>query len=126
MPRKQYANERLILHNFSYEELANANFQNTILMACDFRGAFLYRADFTNATLITCDFRGADLTQADFRIRSARSCSFGQVNFTDVVWGEDSEHIGNPDCRHNARSPFLRCAIRPLGPCEGCFQFEAV
>jgi Family of unknown function (DUF6464) len=29
-------------------------------------------------------------------------------------------HIGNSDCKHNAYSPHLRCAINPCGPCECC------
>ena len=34
-------------------------------------------------------------------------------------------YIGNPACRFNARSRFLRCAVRPeAGSCEGCSDFE--
>lgn len=32
--------------------------------------------------------------------------------------------IGNILCAHNARSPHLRCAINPCGPCNGCTDFE--
>lgn len=32
--------------------------------------------------------------------------------------------IGNILCRHNARSPYLRCAVNPMGPCEDCRHFE--
>lgn len=32
--------------------------------------------------------------------------------------------IGNILCRHNARSPYLRCAINPMGPCQDCRHFE--
>lgn len=28
--------------------------------------------------------------------------------------------IGDPSCRFNARSPLLRCAVLPDGPCERC------
>lgn len=125
MPRKYYPDEQLVLKDFSYQELAGANFNNAILMACDFRGAFLHQASFANATLITCDFRGADLSRADFRIRSARSCSFAHANLSNVNWGGE-EHLGNPDCLHNARSPYLRCAINPFGPCEKCEHFEVM
>ena len=31
--------------------------------------------------------------------------------------------IGNPLCRYNARSPLLRCAVLPDGPCESCAHF---
>ena len=33
--------------------------------------------------------------------------------------------IGDPDCRFNALSPFLRCAVWPEGPCERCIHREA-
>ncbi|MEO1209319.1 MAG: DUF6464 family protein [Cyanobacteria bacterium J06638_20] len=32
--------------------------------------------------------------------------------------------IGNILCKHNARSPYLRCAVNPIGPCEDCRHFE--
>ena len=32
--------------------------------------------------------------------------------------------IGDPDCRFNARSPLLRCAVWPEGPCERCTHRE--
>ena len=31
--------------------------------------------------------------------------------------------IGDPLCRYNARSPLLRCAVLPEGPCERCAHF---
>lgn len=31
--------------------------------------------------------------------------------------------IGDPTCRFNARSPLLRCAVLPEGPCERCHHF---
>jgi hypothetical protein len=31
--------------------------------------------------------------------------------------------IGDPHCRFNARSPLLRCAVLPDGPCERCAHF---
>lgn len=32
--------------------------------------------------------------------------------------------IGDITCQLNARSPFLRCAANPSGPCEGCREYE--
>lgn len=32
--------------------------------------------------------------------------------------------IGDPTCRFNARSPLLRCAVLPEGPCDRCGAFE--
>jgi hypothetical protein len=38
---------------------------------------------------------------------------------------ERSFFIGETSCRYNARSPHLRCAIDPSGPCEGCLHYES-
>ena len=123
MSRKNYRGARLILHDFSYQELACADFQDAILFCCDFRGAHLYQANFANATLVTCNFSGACLLEADFRVRSQRTCSFGNAQLDGLIL-PPAEILGNPDCIHNAQSPFLRCAINPPGPCEGCQNFE--
>lgn len=32
--------------------------------------------------------------------------------------------IGDITCDLNARSPYLRCAINPMGPCDGCSAYE--
>ena len=32
--------------------------------------------------------------------------------------------IGDPSCRFNARSPLLRCAVMPDGPCECCAHYS--
>jgi len=34
--------------------------------------------------------------------------------------------IGDVNCRFNARSPLIRCAVNPDGPCGGCRNFERV
>ena len=31
--------------------------------------------------------------------------------------------IGDPSCRFNARSPLLRCAVLPDGPCDRCAHY---
>ena len=38
-------------------------------------------------------------------------------------WGQGWV-IGDAQCRYNARSPLLRCAVLPAGPCERCDHFE--
>lgn len=38
----------------------------------------------------------------------------------------DLHVIGNANCRFNARSEIMRCAVNPEGPCEGCRYFEAI
>lgn len=32
--------------------------------------------------------------------------------------------IGDINCRYNARSPYIRCAINPSGPCQDCTHYE--
>ncbi|NJN20713.1 MAG: hypothetical protein HC812_05365 [Leptolyngbya sp. RL_3_1] len=33
--------------------------------------------------------------------------------------------VGDASCQMNARSPYLRCAFNPCGPCAGCDFYEA-
>ena len=32
--------------------------------------------------------------------------------------------IGDSSCVNNARSPYIRCAVNPEGPCDECKHFE--
>lgn len=32
--------------------------------------------------------------------------------------------IGDITCQLNARSAYIRCAVNPIGPCEGCRAYE--
>lgn len=34
--------------------------------------------------------------------------------------------IGDISCRFNARSGYVRCAVNPQGPCQGCRYYEEV
>jgi len=34
--------------------------------------------------------------------------------------------VGDVSCRFNARSGYLRCAVNPNGPCEGCRYYELI
>jgi hypothetical protein len=43
----------------------------------------------------------------------------------DARWWQNQWVIGDPSCRFNARSPLLRCAVLPDGPCERCSHFVA-
>ncbi len=38
----------------------------------------------------------------------------------DARWWKGGWVIGDPSCRFNARTPLLRCAVLPEGPCEQC------
>ncbi|MBW4539295.1 MAG: hypothetical protein KME43_09115 [Myxacorys chilensis ATA2-1-KO14] len=33
--------------------------------------------------------------------------------------------IGDFSCRYNARSPYIRCATNPMGPCDSCRYYES-
>jgi hypothetical protein len=35
------------------------------------------------------------------------------------------ELIGDITCKFNARSAYLRCAVNPDGPCQGCRYYQA-
>ncbi|MCP6762872.1 MAG: DUF6464 family protein [Fischerella sp. CENA71] len=32
--------------------------------------------------------------------------------------------VGNANCRYNAHSEIIRCAVNPEGPCESCRYYE--
>ncbi len=32
--------------------------------------------------------------------------------------------VGNASCRYNACSPYIRCAVKPSGLCEGCLHYQ--
>lgn len=52
-------------------------------------------------------------------------------SITRMLEGNDDLHyvdgmgymIGDITCDLNARSPYLRCAINPIGPCDGCSAY---
>ena len=42
----------------------------------------------------------------------------------DAVFWRHGWVIGDPECRFNARSPLLRCAVWPQGPYHSCLHRE--
>jgi hypothetical protein len=32
--------------------------------------------------------------------------------------------IGKVSCKYNARSSYIRCAVNPSGPCQGCRHYD--
>jgi hypothetical protein len=34
--------------------------------------------------------------------------------------------IGDASCTYNARSTLIRCAVHPIGPCDGCRYYEGL
>lgn len=60
------------------------------------------------------------------RMRQIRAEPVSQVvvsSFLDVPQ-ERKLFVGEISCRYNARSPHLRCAINPSGPCKECLHYE--
>ncbi len=47
-----------------------------------------------------------------------------QVQPLDAQWWNGRWVIGDPRCAFNARSPLLRCAVLPEGPCATCNHFS--
>ena len=43
----------------------------------------------------------------------------------DARWWNNQWVIGDPSCHFNARSPLLRCAVLPDGPCERCAHVQS-
>jgi hypothetical protein len=47
-----------------------------------------------------------------------------QAQPEDAQWWKGQWVIGDPSCHFNARSPLLRCAVLPEGPCARCAHFQ--
>lgn len=63
----------------------------------------------------------------DGRYKLCAMRAFVQVSESERCQGEDGQWIiGDRSCRYNARSPLLRCAINPTGPCAGCHDYESI
>lgn len=58
--------------------------------------------------------RETGVTVREFN-QAIASMSIGQKQF-----------IGDIRCRNNARNPYIRCAVNPCGPCEGCSNHEII
>jgi Family of unknown function (DUF6464)/Pentapeptide repeats (9 copies) len=77
-----------------------------------------------------CDFSGATVDQGFYLRHVIRGCDFSEAKTRaeyphsniDTNYPRDG-WIGWLSCDHNARSPFLCCAINPLGPCNECPDF---
>jgi hypothetical protein len=71
--------------------------------------------------------------QARSRLQSAlRANEFNRRRFPYAL---STEHryvegmgylVGDITCRFNARSPYLRCAVNPAGPCKDCPCYESI
>jgi hypothetical protein len=67
--------------------------------------------------------------QARFR-RVCLMTSYPQMVEQQFEIGEqpretEQYYLGDLSCRFNANSPYMRCAVNPDGPCEGCRYYES-
>jgi len=72
---------------------------------------------------------GRALRKLRMRLRNARSVTSwrphsGRVRSQWQDLGVGTYAIGDPSCAYNARSPYIRCAVNPDGPCENCNLYE--
>lgn len=73
--------------------------------------------------------RARERVQADFglamEVASQRGLRATLRRDRDLNYVEGIGYIvGDFTCQMNARSPYLRCAVNPHGPCEGCQFYE--
>lgn len=73
--------------------------------------------------------RARDRVQADFgramEAAAQRGLKTAIQRDRDLNYVEGVGYvIGDFSCQMNARSPYLRCAVNPCGPCEGCQFYE--
>lgn len=73
--------------------------------------------------------RARDRVQADFgramEVAAERGLKAALKRDRDLNYVEGLGYIiGDFTCQMNARSPYLRCAMNPCGPCESCQFYE--
>ncbi len=64
-----------------------------------------------------------------YRPRAFERRRRGSTCQPDDEWEQVEEihsyFIGNLSCRYNARSPYIRSAVNPSGPCDDCPHYES-
>lgn len=73
--------------------------------------------------------RAQNITHYDYReqfyvTRHARSENQEHYLGSDRRRAVAKYFIGDTSCVNNAQSPYIRCAIKPEGPCEDCAHYE--
>jgi len=73
--------------------------------------------------------RARDRVQAEFgramEVAAQRGLKAALQRDRDLNYVEGIGYIiGDFSCQMNARSPYLRCAVNPCGPCESCQLYE--
>ena len=72
-------------------------------------------------------------SRARQRLRSASRLAYGRRRVLGASAPPDLQYIqsvgyviGDISCRYNARSPEIRCAVNPIGPCKDCSHYEEI
>jgi Family of unknown function (DUF6464) len=83
-------------------------------------------------TLLTLVLRHRMEQQARARLRSAMAAAERRQLRRLLTLPIDHQYIegvgaliGDFTCLYNARSPHVRCAVNPFGPCKDCPYYEA-
>ncbi|MEC4819740.1 MAG: DUF6464 family protein [Scytonema sp. PMC 1069.18] len=66
-------------------------------------------------------FRRVAMTPLRRRVRQNTIPDIGDRYYLEGV----GYLVGDISCQYNARSGYLRCAVNPSGPCEGCRFYES-
>jgi predicted RNase H-like HicB family nuclease len=145
--RKKNLIERQTFYNLQVTELPEVEFEYCYFEDCTFdvdlstvilKGCSFSRCRFSSrigrsverCRFRDCSFSGATIDPGFFFRHSTRACDFTHAKTGEVYPHStiDTDYppegwIGWLSCEHNARSPHLRCAINPTGPCDGCLDF---
>ncbi|MFB2917343.1 MULTISPECIES: DUF6464 family protein [Aerosakkonema] len=67
------------------------------------------------------------MRKAEARARERLRIAMDRASLAPLVMPPpqiDLEYIGDTSCKFNARSPYLRCTVNPLGPCQDCHHYQ--
>lgn len=87
-----------------------------------------YPNDYSEDSLRNRDYPSETMNPTDL-LRN-RDYPAGTLSPTDLLRNRDRRRpvtkyfIGDTTCINNANSPYIRCAVNPSGPCEGCVHYE--
>lgn len=64
--------------------------------------------------------------EANLRLQRAISRANSRLILDDSLANQPPpwQIIGDRTCQFNAHSPYIRCAVNPQGPCQGCRHYE--
>ncbi|WP_275994510.1 DUF6464 family protein [Argonema antarcticum] len=68
------------------------------------------------------------MRKAEARARSRLRIAIERASLTPLVMTPhppDLQYIGDRTCKFNANSPYVRCAVNPLGPCQECPHYRS-